>query len=87
MGMTARTNEGQSDAPKPFEMKEEEEKVCELLSNMLKSHVLVHVDLSDCGLTEGMLLELSKTIAQSQSLLTVHLSGNMGLKDEVIRKI
>ena len=47
----------------------------------------MHLNLSDCGLTEPMLLDLSKHINQSIALLSVHLSGNPGLKDHVIRKI
>jgi len=46
-----------------------------------------HVDFSDTGLTEGILLKLSSTIKSSLSLLSVHLSGNPGLKDHVMRKI
>ena len=34
-----------------------------------------------------MLLVLSKTISRSLSLLSVHLSGNPGLKDHIIRKV
>jgi hypothetical protein len=54
---------------------------------MLRSQVLQHVDLSDTGLTEGILLRLSKTIKVSISLLSIHLSGNPGLKDGITRKI
>ena len=69
------------------ELSYEEEVLVDYLISMLKSPVLQHVDLSDTGLTEGILLKLSKTINTSTSLLSVHLSGNPGLKDHIIRKI
>lgn len=47
----------------------------------------MHLDISDCGLTEGILLKLSKVINQSNSINSVHMSGNPGLKDEVVNKI
>lgn len=68
-------------------MKKDEQIVCGYLKSILSSHVLQYANLSDTGLTEAMLLELSKTISKSVSLLSVHLSGNPGLKEHVMRKL
>ena len=39
----------------------------------------MHLDLSECGLSSDMLLEISKAMKYSQSLIAVHISGNPGL--------
>ena len=46
-----------------------------------------HLNLSDTGLTENILLLLSKTIKVSNSLLSIHLSGNPGVKDHIMQKL
>ena len=68
-------------------MSEQEKQVLENLQGVLRSQTLMHLDLSDCGLTEQILIQLSKSINNSMSLLSAHLSGNPGLKDHVIAKI
>ena len=52
----------------------------------MKSHALQHLNLSDTGLTENILLLLSKTINVSHCLLSVHLSGNPGVKDHIMQR-
>ena len=86
-GMTNFNTTNQSVQIPIEEMGKEELKVFEFLKSILASSALQHADLSDTGLTEAMILALSKTINKSTSLLSVHLSGNPGLKDHVIRKV
>ena len=45
------------------------------------------MNLSDTGLTENILLQLSKIIKVSNSLLSIHLSGNPGVKDHIMQKL
>ena len=64
----------------------EEEAVFDCLKLIIKSQALQHLNLSDTGLTENMLLLLSKTIKVSHCLLSVHLSGNPGVKDHIMQR-
>lgn len=52
-----------------------------------KSEKLIHLDLSDCGLRDIVLLNLAKAFKKSLSLLSVHLGGNPGVRDPIVRKI
>jgi len=47
----------------------------------------MHLDLSDTGLTEDMILEIIKGVKYSQNLIGLHLSGNPGLSLAVEAKI
>ena len=51
-----------------------------------QSRELMHLDLSNTGLTSGMMYRVVKAIKSSQSLMGVHLSGNEGLNEEFINK-
>jgi len=50
------------------------------------SKELMHIDLSNTGLNEKMMLRVVKAIKMSQSLMGVHLSGNEGLTPSLISK-
>ena len=65
----------------------EEDILADHLKLIIKGQAMQHVDLSDCGLTEGILLTIGKAICISNSLLAVHLSGNPGLKDHTMRRL
>ena len=67
-------------------MNEDEQIVFDYLKLITKSYTLQHLDLSDCGLTENILLLLSKSINVSHCLLSVHLGGNPGVKDHIMQK-
>jgi len=74
--------------PKKKLFNENEKKVVDLLQLMLSSNSnLMHLDLSECGLSADMLLEISRSIKFSMSLIAVHLSGNPGLTQYVKNKI
>ena len=45
------------------------------------------MDMSDCGLTEAMIMMLVENLDDNPSLLSLHLTGNPGLKDPVIEEI
>ena len=47
----------------------------------------MHLDLSDTGMTERMLMAVVKGIKSATRLMGVHLSGNEGLNEDVIDKI
>ena len=65
-----------------------ETEVVACLTKMInKSEKLLHLDLTDCGLRDNVLLNISKAFKKSLSLLSVHLGGNPGVKDHVVRKI
>ena len=65
----------------------QEELVCEKLEDLIKSSTLQHLDFSDCGLTENMIMRVIRAISESSSILSAHLSGNPGLKDQVTTEI
>ena len=48
---------------------------------------LLHLDLSDTGLTQLILVRLGNAINASPSLLAIHLSGNPGVLDEPVKKL
>lgn len=52
-----------------------------------KNTRLVHLDLSETGLSADMILELVKAINLSKSLSVVHLSGNPGLTTATVNKL
>lgn len=52
----------------------------------MKSQALQHLNLSDTGLTEYIILMISKMVKASHCLLSLHLSGNPGLKDAVMQR-
>jgi hypothetical protein len=47
----------------------------------------MHLDLSDTGLSEDMILEIVKAVNYSANLISLHLSGNPGLTIQVESKI
>lgn len=54
-----------------------EEEVSQYLQEFLKlNQSLIHLDLSSCGLTHQVILNLVAMIRQSPSLVGVHFSGN-----------
>ena len=69
------------------DLTDQEEAVSDILVKILRSPQLQHVDLSDTGLTEGMLMKICRAISHSACLLCVHLSGNPGLKDHIMKRI
>ena len=48
---------------------------------------LQHLDLSDCGLTEQIVLDIVNVLNQNTGLVAIHLSGNPGIKDHIIEQI
>jgi hypothetical protein len=51
----------------------------DLVQFITKNPELIHLDLSNTELTESMLIYLVDAIAESKSLMAVHLDGNPGL--------
>jgi Ran GTPase-activating protein (RanGAP) involved in mRNA processing and transport len=50
------------------------------LQNFISQNTkLMHLDLSDTGLSEDMILEIVKAVNYSANLIALHLSGNPGL--------
>lgn len=57
-----------------------EKVVVEGLQNFISQNTkLMHLDLSDTGLSEDMILEIVKAVNYSANLIALHLSGNPGL--------
>ena len=48
---------------------------------------LLHIDLSDTGLTHFMLLRLGNAMNISPSLLAIHLSGNPGITEAQVKRL
>ena len=48
--------------------------------------MLFHLDLSECGLNEDIVLRLIKPVKNSVSLIGIHLSGNPGLTPKVEKR-
>ena len=48
---------------------------------------LLHIDLSDTGLTHFMLLRLGNAMNISPSLLAIHLSGNPGITETQVKRL
>jgi len=57
-----------------------------LCSFIRRNKKLMHLDISYCGLKNDNILEISKAVRKSRSLLAIHLSGNL-ISDEVKKKI
>ena len=56
------------------------EALVDLISKTVK---LIHIDLSECGLSELICRSLLKPIRNSVTLIGVHLSGNPGMNADV----
>ena len=57
----------------------------ENLSKFIKKDpVLIHVDLTNCGLNEKQLWYFGKTLRRSKSLRALHLCGNVGITGRVL---
>jgi hypothetical protein len=67
--------------------KEPYQLIADALVSLFKSDRLQHIDLSECGLTSEVLLQLIRPIRRSKSLLGVHFTGNPGLSFDVESKI
>ena len=61
----------------------EVEEVNYLLGKIIKhSRTMIHMDLTGCGLSEGVVHEIGTCLRRSRSVLVIHLSGNPGLSKE-----
>ena len=55
----------------------------DLLSSFIKMNKrLVHLDLSNCGMSYVMLEQFGKTLKRAKGLRAIHLSGNPGLQGD-----
>lgn len=55
-----------------------------LVGKLIKhNQCLLHLDLSGTGLEAKLLLGIAEALRKAKSLLSVHLSGNPGLTDQV----
>ena len=62
--------------------------ISESLKKLLtQNQKLLHLDLSDLGLSEKVLLDLVVSIQKSKSLVGLHLTGNSGLTEAVYQAI
>lgn len=69
-------------------MTEMERSVASYLQKFISnSQNLIHLDLSDTGLTAKMLKRIGQAINSSASLLSIHLSGNPGVTREHTEKL
>jgi len=48
---------------------------------------LIHLDLSETGLSDEMIYEIIKALNYSNSIIGLHLSGNPGLSNLLCKKI
>ena len=63
-------------------MTENAESVLAYLSKFIKRNMrLIHVDLTNTGLSEKMLYAFGPALRRAKSLRSIHLSGNPGLSD------
>ncbi len=62
--------------------------VVENLQNFIaQNSKLLHLDLSETGLSEDMIYEIIKALNYSNSIIGLHLSGNPGLSNQLCKKI
>ena len=54
-----------------------------LIEIISKNSKLYHLNLTETGLTQDIILKLIKPIKNSTSLIGIHLSGNPGITSEV----
>jgi hypothetical protein len=79
---------GEEPGIKRKDFNQNEKIVVDLIQHFLMSNTkLMHFDLTQCGLTSDMLLEITKAVKYTQSLVGIHLSGNPGLTPDVREKI
>ena len=52
-----------------------------------RNKCLIHLDLSLTGLTEYMLWHISKSLSRARSVVSCHLSGNIGITNTLIEQI
>ena len=52
-----------------------------------RNKALIHLDLSLTGLTEYMLWHISKSLSRARSVVSCHLSGNIGITNTLIEQI
>ena len=77
-----------TDAEKLIKKREKAiEEVTRFLTQIISnSSQLMHLDLSNTGLSEKMMLKVIKAVKRSRSLMGVHLSGNEGMSEAFIAK-
>ena len=54
---------------------------------MADNETLLHLDLSECGLSGDMILAIAKAVKHCISLVGIHFSGNPGLNQTVIENL
>ena len=73
---------------KKAKLTDEEKTVGKLLAKFIScNRSLLHLDLSDTGITSLMLVRLGNAINASPSLLAIHLSGNPGVLEDPVEKL
>ena len=73
---------------KKAKMTDEEKTVGKFLAKFIScNRSLLHLDLSDTGITSLMLVRLGNAINASPSLLAIHLSGNPGVLEDPVQKL
>ena len=61
---------------------------CEVTNGLMRlikrNKQLLHLDLTQCNLTEFMLWKIGASLARAKSLVSLHLSGNQGITPNLI---